>query len=146
MAVTANQIVKRQGGDGKLRAHGVATNKHLYEGTLSYLDANGYASDVINTDVGKFIGIVREEVDNTGGADGAKISDFWTEGDFELPMSTASLVAADINKTVYGVDNYALSETATDQPEVGKIVKIVSTSVAVVSIKGLGEGIVAPGT
>lgn len=146
MAVTANQVVKRQGRDGKIRSCGVAANKRLYEGTLCYLDAGGDATDVINTDVGKFVGIVRSEVDNTGGADGDKQVEVWTDGDFELPMSTASLVAADIDKTVYGVDNYALSETATDQPEVGKIVKIVSTSVALVSIKGLGEGIVAPGT
>lgn len=145
-AVTANQIVKRQGRDGSIRQCGVAAGKHLYEGTLCYLDAGGDASDVINTDVGKFVGIVREEVDNTAGADGDKQVEVWTDGDFDLPVSAASLVAADLDKTLYGVDNYNLSETALDQPEVGKIVKILSTSLARVRIHGLGEGIVAPGT
>ncbi len=146
MAVTANQIVKRQGRDGKILNVPVAANKVLYEGTLCFLDAGGDASDVINTDVGKFVGIVREKADNTGGADAAIEVEVWTDGTFELPMSGADLVLADLGKTVYAVDNYALSETAADQPVVGHIVDIISTSVARVAIKGLGEAILTPPT
>lgn len=152
MAVTANQITKRQGRDGKRLKVPVAANKVLYGGTLCFLDAGGDASDVINTDVGKFCGIVVDDVDNTGGADGsaggvgAKFVEVWTDGTFELPMSGADLVVADLGKTVYAVDNYSLSETAADQPVVGHIVGIVSTSVALVAIKGLGEAILTPPT
>ncbi len=152
MAVTANQKVKRQGRDGKLESFPVAANAILYEGTMCFLDAGGDAAAVINTDVGKFLGIVRKFVDNTGGADGsaggagAKFVEVWTDGTFELPMSGADLVVADLGKTVYAVDNYALSETAADQPVVGHIVAIVSTSVARVAIKGLGEAILTPPT
>jgi hypothetical protein len=146
MAVAANQIVKRQGRDGKLLSVPVAAAKVLYEGTMCFLDAGGDASDVINTDVGKFCGIVREKADNSGGADAAIQVEVWTDGTFELPMSGADLVLADLGKTVYAVDNYALSETAADQPVVGHIVGIVSTSVALVAIKGLGEAILTPPT
>lgn len=146
MAVTANQIVKRQGRDGKLRDLGVAAAKRLFEGTLCFLDANGDATDVISTEVMKFVGIVREEADNTAGAAGAKRVEVWSDGTFELPFNAATLVAADVNKTAYAIDNFNLSETAVDQPEVGKIVKFISTILALVEIKGLGEGIVAPGT
>lgn len=146
MAVTANQVVKRQGRDGKLGYLGCAAAMIFYEGTACYLDAAGAASNVINTDVGKFLGIVRQMVDNSAGAALAKTVEFWRDGVFELPFAAASLVAADINKTAYGVDNFDFSETATDQPEVGKIVNVLSTTRALVEIKGIGEGIVAPGT
>jgi hypothetical protein len=152
MAVTANQKVKRQGRDGKIEAFPVAASAILYEGTMCFLDAGGDAAAAINTDVGKFLGIVRSFVDNTGGTDGsaggagAKFVEVWTDGTFELPMSGADLVVADLGKTVYAVDNYQLSETAADQPVVGHIVGIVSTSVARVAIKGLGEAILTPPT
>jgi predicted RecA/RadA family phage recombinase len=144
MAVTANQITKRQGRDGGRVKVPVAASKRLYGGTLCFLDAGGDASDVINTDVGLFCGIVVDEVNNTG-ADAAISVEVWTDGVFELPMSGADLVLADLGKTVYAVDNFSLSETAANQPVVGTIVGIVSTSVARVRINGLGNGImVAP--
>lgn len=138
-AVTANQIIKRQGRDGKIRTAGVAADAVLYEGTLCFEDAGGDAAGVIVDETTSFLGVVRDFVDNTGGADGDKDVEFWTDGDFELPMDTTSLTAADLGKAVYAVDNYTVSETATDQPPVGVIVKILSTSRAVVSIHGLGE-------
>lgn len=141
MAVTANQIVKRQGRDGKLLSVPVAAEKVLYEGTMCFLDAGGDASDVINTDVGKFVGIVRRKADNTAGADAAINVEVWTDGTFPLPMSGADLVVGDLGKTLYAVDNYTLSETAADQPVVGHLVGLVSTSIALVAIKGLGEAI-----
>ena len=146
MAVTANQPVKRQGRDGNLVSIGVAATKILYEGTLCYLDAGGDASDVINTDVGRFVGIVRQKVDNSGGADGDETVECWTDGTFELTMSSASLVAADVGKTVYGVDNFSISETGADQPEVGVIRKVISTTKALVEIRGLGMGPVVAAT
>jgi hypothetical protein len=146
MAVSANQIVKRQGRDGKLGVAPVAANVILYEGTLAYLDANGRAVPTITDQNTRFLGIVRNEVNSNGFAAGALSVEFWTDGDFELPLSTASLLQADTGKTAYGVDNYAVSETAAAQPPVGIFKQFLTTSLAVVSIKGLGDGIVAPGT
>jgi hypothetical protein len=138
MAVTANQVIARQGRDGKVRAVPVAASAILYEGTLCYEDAGGDYTSVI-LEGGTFGGIVRDFVDNTGGADAAKTAEVWTDGDFPLTMDSASLVAADIGKPVYGVDNFTVSETATDRPPVGVIVGVISTTVALVSLHGLGE-------
>jgi hypothetical protein len=146
MAVTANQIVKRQGGDGHIRSCPVAASTHLYGGTLAYLDTDGNATGAISNEDLRFIGIVREEIDNSAGAAAAKSVELWTDGDFDLPMASASLLQSDVNITLYGVDNFTLSETAANQPEVGKLVALVSTSVARVRIRGLGEGLVVAGT
>lgn len=140
MAVTANQTIKRQGRDGKIRSAGVAADAILYEGTLCYEDAGGDAAGVIVDETTSFLGLVRSKQDNTGGADGDINVEFWTDGDVELPMDTTSLTNADLGKTVFGVDNYSVTETATDAPAVGILTKIISTSLALVSIKGLGEG------
>lgn len=139
MAVTANQIVKRQGRDGGIVDVGVAADAVLYEGTLCYEDAGGDAAAVIVDETTSFLGIVRDAVDNTGGADGDKRVEVWTDGIFELSMDTTSLAAADLGKPVYGVDNFSVTETATDKPPVGTLVKIISTSKALVSIQGLGR-------
>ena len=138
MAVTANQAVKRQGRDGKIRRVPVAASTILYEGTLCFEDAGGDFSGTV-VENGTFGGIVRETVDNSAGADGAKVAEVWTDGDFVLPMNTTSLAAADIGQAVYGVDNYTVSETATDLVPVGIITEVISSSVARVSIHGLGE-------
>ena len=145
MAVTSNQPVKRQGRDGQIRSLPVAASTHLYEGTLCYLDTDGNATGAISNEDLRFMGIVRSEVNNTGAAAAANV-ELWTDGDFDLPLSTTSLLAADVNVTVYGVDNFALSETAANQPEVGKVVKYLTTSLARVRIRGLGEGLVTAGT
>lgn len=137
-AVTANQVVRRQGRDGKLRSVPVAADAVLYEGTLCFEDAGGDATGTPAEGL-SFFGIVREYVNNTGGADAAKRVDVWTDGDFVLPMNTTSLVAGDIGKPVYAVDNYTVSETATDLIPVGVITEVISTSLARVSIHGLGE-------
>lgn len=146
MAITANRIVKRQGRDGALGSLGVAAGKHLYEGSLAYEDIYGYATDEIVDETTVFLGVVREEVDNTDGSNGDLTAEFWTDGDFDLPVAGGTLVAADVGKTAYGVDNSDVSETATAQPPVGLIKEYVSASVARVAIRGIGQGIVQPGS
>lgn len=146
MAVTANQIVKRQGGTGKIRSVPVAADAVIYEGTLVYEDAGGDGIATIVDETTNFLGIAREFCDNTGGADAAKSVDVWTDGDFVLTCSAATLAAADIGKTAFGVDNFAFTETVTDAPPVGIITKFISTTSALVSIKGIGEGVLVAGS
>lgn len=137
MAVTTGQIVKRQGRDGKIRALGVAAGKTLYEGTLCFEDAGGDATDVKADANTTFLGVVRETVDNSAGADGEKNVEFWTDGDFELP--SGSLAAADVGVAIHATDNYTTTKTATSNPKIGTLTKFVSATVGVVSIQGLGE-------
>jgi len=105
---------------------------------MCFEDAGGdFTGTVLEN--GSFGGIVVEAVDNSAGADAAKNADVWTTGDFLLTMDTTSLVHEDIGKPVYGVDNFTITETATDLVPVGIITEIVSTSTAWVSIHGIGE-------
>lgn len=137
MAVATNQTVKRQGRDGKLNARGVAAGVHIYEGTAIFTDANGFATSVKADANTVFLGIAREEIDNTSGTNGEKNVEFWTDGNFELP--TSGLAVADIGSDIHASDNYTFTKTATGNPKAGKIVGYVSATVGVFAIKGLGE-------
>lgn len=137
MAVTANQQTKMRGAT-KRRKVPVAASTILYEGTMCFEDAGGdFTGTVLEN--GSFGGIVVEEVDNSSGADAAKSAEVWVDGEFLLTLSGATAAAADIGKPVYGVDNYQITETATDLVPVGIITEVVSTTQVWVSIHGLGE-------
>ena len=139
MAVTANQIVKKQ--DGDTRSYPVAA-VHIYEGTLVFLTAAGYATDVTATGVNGFVGIAKEEVDNSAGSVGDLNIEVWTEGDFELTGTGFS--QATVGDLVYGDDNYAcvLSIGSTSVP-IGRVVKYVSSTKSIVSIKPKNVGALA---
>lgn len=140
MAVTANQIVKRQGRDGKIARIGVAATKHLYEGTLVYLDAGGDATDVIVDANTVFAGVAIQEIDNSAGADGDKEIEVWTDGDFEWSIG-GTLADSEIGTAIYGTDNFACNQTSTGQPQIGKLMDRVggSATIGIMRIKGLGE-------
>jgi len=142
MAVTANQIIKKQ--DGCIRSYPVA-DVHIYEGTLVYLTAAGYATDVTATGVNGFVGIALSEVDNSAGSAGDLNVEVWAEGDFELTLTGGA--QAEVGSIVYGDDNYACVVTigSTSVP-IGRIVKHVSSTKAIVNItpKGVAALPVAP--
>ena len=54
MAVTANQVIEKREGR---RSYPVAASVHIYEGTLVFLTAAGYATDVTATGVNGFVGV-----------------------------------------------------------------------------------------
>lgn len=136
MAVTANQIVKHQ--EGCVRSYPVAA-VHIYEGTLVYLTAAGYATDVTATGVNGFLGIAKEEIDNSAGSAGDLNLEVWAEGDFELTITGGA--QAEVGSIIYGDDNYACVVTlgSTSVP-IGRIVKHVSSTKAIVEIKPKGVG------
>lgn len=144
MAVTANQLIKKQ--DGCKRSYPVEESTRIYQGTLVFLNAAGYACDVTATGVNAFIGIAVAEADNTSGADGAIEVEVWTEGDFELTLTGGA--QAEVGSPVYADDNYALVVAlGATSVRVGRIVRHVSSTKAIVAIKatnGIGALEVAP--
>lgn len=132
MAVTANQLVKKQ--DGMRRSYPVEEATRIYQGTLVYVNAAGYACDVTATGVNAFVGVAVAEADNTSGADGAIEVEVYTEGDFEL--TGTGFAQTDVGMPIYADDNYAtvLSLGATSV-RIGTIVRYVSSTKHVVSIK-----------
>jgi predicted RecA/RadA family phage recombinase len=144
MAVTANQPIKKQ--DGCKRSYPVEEATRIYQGTLVFLNAAGYACDVTATGVNAFIGIAVGEADNTNGADGAIEVEVWTEGDFELTLTGGA--QAEVGSPVYADDNYALVVAlGATSVRVGRIVRHISSTKAIVAIKantGVGALEVAP--
>lgn len=137
MAVTANQLVKVQ--DGDRRSYPVEESTRIYQGTLVYVNAAGYACDVTATGVNAFVGIAAGEADNTSGADGAIEVEVYTEGDFELTGTFNSIT--DVGMTAYGDDNYAVVLTlGATSVRIGRVVRFVSTTKAIIAIKPIGVG------
>ena len=136
MAVTANQLTKRQ--DGCRRTYKAAA-VHIYEGTLVYLTAAGYATDVTATGVNGFLGVAVAEVDNSAGSAGDLNVEVYAQGDFELTGS--SFAIADVGSIAYGDDNYVcvIAIGATSVP-IGKVVRYISSTKVIVRIEPKGVG------
>lgn len=132
MAVTANQIVKRQ--DGKRRSYPVAASTRIYEGTLVFINAAGNADDDTATGVNAFAGIAVAEANNASGLAGDIEVEVYTEGDFEL--TGTGLALTDNGMPIYADDNYAcvLALGATSV-RIGTVVRTVSTTKCIVAIK-----------
>lgn len=137
MAVTANQVIKVQEGDR--RSYPVEENTRIYQGTLVYVNAAGYACDVTATGVNAFVGIAVAEANNTGGADGAIEVEVYTEGDFELTGTFNSIT--DVGMPAYGDDNYAVVVAlGATSVRIGRVVRFVSTTKAIIAIQPNGVG------
>ena len=137
MAVTANQVIKVQEGDR--RSYPVEEATRIYQGTLVYVNAAGYACDVTATGVNAFVGIAVAEADNTSGADGAIEVEVYTEGDFELTGTFNSIT--DVGMPAYGDDNYAVVVAlGATSVRIGRVVRFISTTKAIIAIKPSGVG------
>lgn len=129
MAVTANQTNKWRRDPHQLRAIGVAATKHIYEGTIVYLTAGGFATDVITSAI--FWGIAKAEADNSSGADGDIDVEVWRGGTVQLPMTGAA--TANIGDEVEGVDNYEVQALAVG-PRIGTVVGVPASGIAEVEL------------
>lgn len=132
MAVTENQLITRQ--DGRKRAFPVKGSTHIYQGTLVFVDADGYAESTTATGVNGFAGIAIHEVNNEG-ASGDAYVEVWTEGGFEL-VGAGTYTQADVGSPIYGDDNYTISlAIGASSVPIGKSVGFVSATKLLVSIK-----------
>lgn len=129
MAVSANQLIKRQEG---CKFKGLAAVAVLYQGTLAFVNASGYIDDDTASGVNTFAGIVIENVDNSGGSAGDETVELWRRGIFELPGS--GFTQADVGKAIYASDNYTLTLTATGNVYVGRVHEYVSATKLLVAI------------
>ena len=137
MAVTANQIVKMQ--CGERRSYPVAASTNIYEGTLVFINASGYADDDTATGVNGFAGIAVRQADNSSGSAGDVWVEVYVEGDFEL--TGTSLAQTDVGMPAYADDNYAVvNALGSTSVRIGKFVRYVSSTKAVVAIQPSGVG------
>ncbi len=137
MAVTANQLIKRQ--EGCKRSYPVEESTRIYQGTLVFVNAAGYACDVTATGVNAFVGVAAAEADNTSGADGAIEVEVFTDGDFEL--TGTGFAQTDVGMPIYADDNYAcVVSLGSTSVRVGRVVRYVSSTKHIVSIQPSGVG------
>ncbi len=116
--------------DQDLRQYAVATNVKIYKGALLSVKSTGYVGPLIAGE--QFAGIAYEDMDNTGGANGAKKVRAYTRGDFELPLSGAAIT--DIGDAVYGTADDAISKTSTSNTYCGVVVNYISSTTVSVRI------------
>ena len=132
MAVTSNQILKRQEGDRASYPSAASTNH--YESVFAFINSGGYADDDHASGANDFGGIVITQVDNSSGANGDLDVEVYRTGIFELTGS--GFTQADIGTAVYATDNYTLTKTSTSNTQVGKIVGYISATKVKVAIDG----------
>lgn len=136
MAVTANQIVKKQ--DGSIRSYPVAASTKIYQGTLVFLTASGYADDDTATGVNGFLGIAKEYVDNSSGSAGDLSVEVYTEGDFEL-VGGGTYTQANVGDIVYAEDNFTIGVAISSASvPIGKVTRFVSGTKLIVEIETVG--------
>ena len=97
--------------DGSIIQIGVAGGKKIYAGALVALDTNGYATPGATATTLKGLGRAEEQVDNSGGADGAVTVNV-RKGIFRFENeATDQVTSADIGGNCYIVDDQTVAKT-----------------------------------
>ncbi len=104
----------------------VAANSKIYSGSLVCANTSGYAVPAADTAGLKFLGVALEQVDNTGGANGAKIVRLRRTGVFEFDAT--SVTQAMVGTAMYVKDDHTVDDAAgtTNDIKVGELVKYVA--------------------
>jgi hypothetical protein len=111
---------------GGQAAYPVAAGAKIYAGAMVCLNADGYAVPAADAAGLKFVGISRQYVDNSGGADGAQTVLVWREGVFDLAAS--GMTAADVGKPVFAADDQTVALSTTNGVGVGIITEVESAT------------------
>lgn len=125
MAVSANQLTTHKLSNQTQR-YPVAASTTIYDGTLVFGTAAGYADDDTATGANAFVGVACEYVDNSGGSAGDKTVLVRTNGRFLLNGS--SLAQANVNDVFYASDNYTVTGTSTNNSKIGRCKEYVSST------------------
>ena len=136
MAVTANQIIQKREGR---RSYPVAASVRIYEGTLVFLTATGYATDVTASGVNGFLGVAVGEADNSSGSAGAITVEVWPEGEFVLEGT--GFAQSDVGSNVYAEDNYTVGVSiSTASVPIGMVTEYISSTKVRVDIDPVNTG------
>ena len=106
----------------------VAGNAKIYAGSLVCVNSSGYAVPAADTAGLKFGGVALEQVDNTGGANGAKKVRLRRVGAFQFEAS--SITQAMVGDAMYVVDDHTFDDAAgpTNDLRIGVLVKYESST------------------
>ncbi|MEI7614096.1 MAG: hypothetical protein WCK63_14435 [Betaproteobacteria bacterium] len=130
MALTADRNTHMR--DGGLLPAPVAANVKIFAGALVAANATGYAAPGSAATTLTYLGRAESQVDNTGGADGAKIIMVRRGKAFKFANAAADLVTqAELGKTCYIVDDQTVAKTngTNTRSAAGKVVGVDSDGV-----------------
>jgi len=131
VAVTENQLTKRQHGDR--RSFPVAAATTIYQGVLAFITVAGYLASVTATAANRFAGVAIEYADNSAGANGDLKTEVYIDGVFELTGSGFS--QASVGLPVYATDNYTITTSpSAGGVYIGQCVEYISATVIRVEI------------
>ncbi len=104
----------------------VAANTKIYAGSLVCANTTGYVVPAADTAGLKFVGVAIEQMDNTGGANGALTIRLRRSGAFQF--DAASITQAMVGTAMYIVDDHTMDDAtgATNDIRIGVLVKYVS--------------------
>lgn len=131
MAVTENQLVSRK--EGVRQSFPVAGSTTIYEGSLVFVTASGYADDDTGTGANRFGGIAITKVDNSSGSAGDLKVELWRTGVFLL--TGTGFAQTSVGRDAFASDNYTVTGApAAAGVRIGKIVEYVSSTQVYVAI------------
>lgn len=107
-ALTEDRDTKSR--QGESYSIGVAANAKLYMGGIGAINSSGYAVPASDAAGLRVVGRIQEQVDNTGGANGAK-SVLMTAGVYKF--AGTGLTVVDVGKQCFIVDDQTISLAAT---------------------------------
>ena len=114
----------------------VAANIKIFAGSLVCANTSGYAVPAADTAGLKFLGVALEQVDNTGGANGAKKVRVRRTGTFEF--DALSITQAMVGNSMYVMDDHTFDDSSgpNNDIRVGILVKYVSDTKGWIDITG----------
>lgn len=128
MAATADLNIIRRA--AMIASFPVNGGSEIFAGTLVTLDTDGQARAGADTEGFTFVGVAREGVDNTAGADGDKTVEVEQDGAFLLTGSGFS--AASVGQDVYLIDDATIGlanhASVDEYIKVGTIIEYVSAT------------------
>lgn len=123
-ALTANRVTRNR--EGKTFDFAVGQNKHIYAGSLTYVDdTTGYLEPATDAGSKTFAGVALAEVDNNPGDAGAKVCRVSRKGTFLFAKTSA--VQGDVGAEAYAADDQTVALSGSG-PKVGKVIGIEDTS------------------
>lgn len=126
MALTADRNTPMK--DGELIAVPVAASKKIFAGALVAANATGFATPGATATTLTYLGRADEYVDNSSGADGAKLVMVRRGKAFKFKNSAGDAVTqAELGKTCYIVDDETVSKSnagGNTQSAAGKVIGV----------------------
>jgi hypothetical protein len=104
----------------------VAASAKIYAGSLVCLNTSGYAAAGADTASFKFLGVAREQADNSSGANGDITVRVRRKGVFR--MAASGMAVTDIGAAVYVSDDQTVAKSTTNSVACGKIAEFVSAT------------------